>query len=281
MQRHDFPLLHAVHDPLYIRSVIDGLPVDREDLPAGGNSSTCRRSVDLNVRDHHSVRFIEAILLGVHPVHVFVSESELVVHPDFIAHGWCGGHDRSGCLKVGFVELDLHRYESAVPVHTDADVVTRSFHRDHLLQLSRAFDRFAIEFDDHIVDAKALGFRRPPFSERGQFDTGNRGQAVLLGRDVVDRAHPDAEPGPTYSSVLDQVLHDAVRQVDGDRESVPLVESRFAGDRGVDADDLAPEVDHRPSRVSGVDHGVGLDEVLDGVSADSGRYPVLLEPTLE
>ncbi|MCH8134194.1 MAG: hypothetical protein IIA30_16735 [Myxococcales bacterium] len=95
--------------------------------------------------------------------------------------------------------------------------------------------------------------------------------------DRVDLAHPDAEPGPAYLPELDQVLHDPVREVDGNREPVTLVESRLAGDGGVDSDDLPSEVHHRPAGIAGVDHGVRLDEVLDRVSGVAPRRLVLPE----
>ena len=52
------------------------------------------------------------------------------------------------------------------------------------------------------------------------------------------------------------------------------------GDRGVDADDLALEVDQRPAGVAGVDGGVGLDRVDVGAVAAAalvagGHRPVL------
>ena len=67
--------------------------------------------------------------------------------------------------------------------------------------------------------------------------------------------------------VLDQLVHHRARQVDRDGEAVARVEAGLAGDGGVDADDLAPDVDQRAARVARVDRGVGLDEVLDAAVA--------------
>ena len=50
--------------------------------------------------------------------------------------------------------------------------------------------------------------------------------------------------------------------VRGDREPEPGGLARGADDRGVDADDLAREVDQRAARDARVDRGVGLYELL-------------------
>ena len=189
-----------------------------------------------------------------------------------------GGHDLRLSLKGSFAESDVYGQGCAAPVHFYGDTVTRAFHRDGLLHLPHASDFLAVDFDDHVIDTKALRFRRPALGDRCQLDARNRREAITLGGDRVDRAHPYAEPGPAYTSELDQIFRDPVRQVDGNRESVPLVVSRLAGDGGIDSDDLPPEIHHRPPRVARIDHGVGLDEVLDGEPGVDPSRLVLPEP---
>ena len=68
----------------------------------------------------------------------------------------------------------------------------------------------------------------------------------------------DADHGAAHLAVRNEVVHHLLGQRDGDREAVAGVEAGAAGDRAVDADHLAADVDERPARVAGVDRGVGL-----------------------
>ena len=70
---------------------------------------------------------------------------------------------------------------------------------------------------------------------------------------------------------LDQVVHHLLRERDRNREAVAGVVARPAGDRAVDADDFAADVDQRAARVARVDRRVGLDEVGDRVVGCCGR----------
>ena len=58
-----------------------------------------------------------------------------------------------------------------------------------------------------------------------------------------------------------QLVDQRLGRVDGDGEADVL---GLAGDRGVDADDLALHVEQRPAGVAGVDRGVGLQQVRRG-----------------
>ena len=73
--------------------------------------------------------------------------------------------------------------------------------------------------------------------------------------------------------------------VTGIGEAVAGVVARAAGDRAVDADHLAADVDERAARVAGVDRRVGLDEVGDRVAVagsrpGSGRPFALMMPAV-
>ena len=82
----------------------------------------------------------------------------------------------------------------------------------------------------------------------------------------VDFADRHAEHGATNLAVLDQVVHDLLRQRDRNREAVAGVVAGAARDRAVDADDVAANVEQRTARVARVDRGVGLDVVGDRVA---------------
>jgi hypothetical protein len=63
--------------------------------------------------------------------------------------------------------------------------------------------------------------------------------------------------------VLQDLLHHVLRHVDGDGEADPLVPAGAARrDGGIDADQLALRVQERTAGVTGVNGGVGLDEVF-------------------
>ena len=75
----------------------------------------------------------------------------------------------------------------------------------------------------------------------------------------------------------DQLVHDRAGQVDRNGEAVAGVEPGLAGDRRVDADDLAADAHQRAAGVARIDGGVGLDEVLDAALAPA-RQPVSARP---
>ena len=64
--------------------------------------------------------------------------------------------------------------------------------------------------------------------------------------------------------VLDDLLGGRGRNVEGDADTA----ARRREDRGVDADDLAVEVEGRAARIAAVDRGVDLEEVVIGAGAD-------------
>jgi hypothetical protein len=74
---------------------------------------------------------------------------------------------------------------------------------------------------------------------------------------VLDVADADAQPcvaNPTFAN--DGSGHLA-RLIDGNGKAVGAARSYI--DEGVDADDLALQVDERPARIAGIDLRVGLD----------------------
>ena len=82
---------------------------------------------------------------------------------------------------------------------------------------------------------------------------------LLHGR--VDGVEPDAEPRAGQRLAGGRLGEQRSGDVDRDGEADALA---VAGDRGVDADDLAARVEQRAAAVAGVDRRVGLDEVGRG-----------------
>src|SRR5438132_3970841 len=69
---------------------------------------------------------------------------------------------------------------------------------------------------------------------------------------------------------LDQLGRHAFDDVDGDRETNPLVAAGLRQDGRVDADDLTRPVEQRTPRVAGVDRGVGLNGAAQQVDLVAG-----------
>src|SRR5439155_15154953 len=103
------------------------------------------------------------------------------------------------------------------------------------------------------------------------------------------RRHLQAEVAARHAPLVHELPHHALDQVDWDAEGHPAVAARGGGDGGVDADDLAVEVDEGSAAGAGVDGGVGLEEVLDAdgvperdlaaiASADDAVRYRLIEP---
>ena len=91
-----------------------------------------------------------------------------------------------------------------------------------------------------------------------------QGVGDLLG-DLLD---PHADPAALHRAGLDQLLDDRPGDVAGDGEADADAAAGRREDRGVDADHLAVEVEHRPAGVAAVDRRVGLQEVVVGPGVD-------------
>src|SRR5690606_15359233 len=84
----------------------------------------------------------------------------------------------------------------------------------------------------------------------------------------------DAKPAASHASVLQNLIHDAAHHVDWDREADAVGPERLRKNRRVDPDELAFRIDERSARISEVDGGIGLDEILeirDAESPSTGR----------
>jgi hypothetical protein len=107
------------------------------------------------------------------------------------------------------------------------------------------------------MPARSAG-ESPEYTDLHAGDLSQAGDRRVLRRDLADR-HADHRAADL--AMRDQVVHHLLGQRDRDREAVTRVEAGLAGDRRVDADDLAPRIHERPTRVARVDRSVGLDEV--------------------
>ena len=120
-------------------------------------------------------------------------------------------------------------------------------------QLRRAAHRMAVQRRDDVTLAQPGRRRR-----RIRLDLGD-----LRAVDAADvRLHGDAQAPTPHLAVADELRHHRVREHGGHREADADVAARRADDRGVDADQLALQIDQRTARVPRIDRRIGLDEVL-------------------
>ena len=163
-------------------------------------------------------------------------------------------------------QLDGNRFPGAAfPCDRNLDRLTGLLEPHPLLQLRDRFDRLAVDCDDDIalLEAGALG---------GRIVVGeslDHGALDVRKLDVLRVLRPHRQHGNPQHRALDvtgrnQLRHDGAGEVDRDCKPVAGIESGLTGD-----------VDQRSSRVTGIDRGVCLNEVLNRVAAlvQSGEQP--------
>ena len=86
--------------------------------------------------------------------------------------------------------------------------------------------------------------------------------------DVIDVGGQDADPAAHHATLGEDLAHHAANQVHRDRKADAFHAEVLREHRGVDADELAIDIDQRAARIAHVDGRVGLDEVLEGRDAE-------------
>src|SRR5580658_9702207 len=164
---------------------------------------------------------------------------------------------------VGDHRRDLERL--AVAHQADIDPVADAQQADGVAQLAVGLHWLAVHRGDHVAgtDAGLVG-RRALDDLRHQCADRAR-QAERVGDIRCHGVHADAELAALHRAELDQLVHDAVRHVHRDGEADADVAAAARQNRGVDADQLAAQIDQRAAGVARIDRGVGLDEVLVAV----------------
>ena len=159
-------------------------------------------------------------------------------------------------------DLDLQRDALAVAHHVTSTRIARRRVGDEPRQVAHGLDGLAVELDDDVAFLQAAGCRRAVVGNAGDQRAGRLGHAESLGdfvRHVLD-AH--ADPAATHLAEAPQLLDDRHGDFGRNREADA---DRAAGrrhDRGVDADDLAADVEQRPAGIAAVNRGIGLDVVV-------------------
>jgi hypothetical protein len=109
--------------------------------------------------------------------------------------------------------------------------------------------------DDDVADLGAGALGRAVVFRLERLDLGAADRRETRGLCIirVDLTDRDAEDGALHLAVLDQIVHDLLRQRDRNREAVAGVVAGSAGDRAVDADHVTADVEERTARVTWVD----------------------------
>ncbi len=158
----------------------------------------------------------------------------------------------------------------AVVDGVDPHLVAAAFQADGIAQVGRPLHVLAVDADDDVAHGDAgLFSRRSSRDFLHQCAFGGVGDAIGLGAVGIEVGDADAEQAALDLTVLQDLAHDRLGDVHGNGEADADVAAAVAEDRGIDADQLAPQVDERTTRVAGVDRGVGLDEILVAVRIDA------------
>jgi hypothetical protein len=161
-------------------------------------------------------------------------------------------------------DLDLQRAGAAVPQDLQRGLLARREAGDPALEAAEVLLLLglhgdAVEGRDDVPGPQAGASRGRIRDDAVDDHAGLRREPEVVGQLPVEGLQGDAEVAAGDSAALELRRHLEGR-VDGDREA----DSAALAPR-VDADDVAVQVDEGPSRGAAVDHGVGLDEVVQQV----------------
>src|SRR5690606_34252691 len=161
-------------------------------------------------------------------------------------------------LTLKLAQFDLQVEAPAVPLHGDGNHVTHAVAVDRLDQFGEGADFLALHRHDDVagLDARPLG-------AAAGLDGGD--PDALAGENVLVKhggLHRDAQRRARDVALPDQVLDHPGHLVAGQGEAHAL-HARRPELEGVDADDLAPQVDQGTAAVAGADGRVGLDDLED------------------
>src|SRR5215831_11623575 len=97
---------------------------------------------------------------------------------------------------------------------------------------------------------------------RGEFELAHQGRSGII--------EGDPELSPADIARFEDMIHDGTDHVDGNRKADAGIGVARAHERGVDADQIAAEIDKRAAGMAWIEGGIGLDEILVLLDADVG-----------
>ena len=162
-------------------------------------------------------------------------------------------------------EGGAHRGLLLVAEDRKRDLGSRLVPRDHASELGGVHHVLAVDCENDVARAKAGLVRGAILFDLGDERTLRFAEADGggdLGRQRLEREPELAARHVTGGAKLRQHV---LERVDGDGKADAAT---LGLDDGVDADDLAAQVEERAAAVAGVDRGVGLDEIVVRARAD-------------
>src|SRR3954470_11722524 len=181
----------------------------------------------------------------------------------------------SAAADIHDFNVDIARLRAAF--QADADALAGAGLLDLVGEVGKPVHRLAVGLDDDVAERTG--------AEIDAADAGALGRASRRG---AHDDHPfDAQPGRNglagsdnadtwrrHAAILDEVGDHAIDDVYGDRKTDAGAGARRRDDGRVDADQPPRRIQQRPTRIAGIDRGVGLDHVRD-LAAAAGRQPAL------
>ena len=171
------------------------------------------------------------------------------------------GRTRGFYLRaLGDQRGDLARFAVAQQpqFHFIADVQ----HADGISQLAGTLHGDAIERCNDVAGFDAGAIRGRSLHDAGHQGAGRLGETEFLGDVRVDAIKLNAEDAAFHLTVFNELVHDAADHIDRDRKADTDVAAGARQDCRIDADQFAAQIHQGAAGVSGVDRGVGLDEIL-------------------
>jgi len=158
------------------------------------------------------------------------------------------------------------RLALALAHHVERHAVARLRAAHDRGEVARALDALAVEREHHVARAQSGLLGRAARRHAGDQRAARAVELERLGQALVQLLHRDAEPSVPHAAGGEDLVLDANRHVDRDREGQALVAAGARIDLRVDADHAAARVEQRPARVARVHRDVGLDERHVGVA---------------
>ena len=172
--------------------------------------------------------------------------------------------------QAGFADLRGDRLAAAVTLNGHLDLLAHRRQADFIAQVRDPVHRLTVHFQHHVAGLEA-GFIGGAFR---QHIGDHHALAALhlegVGQFLGEILNGHAEHAAAHFAVLDQLVHYVHRHVGGDGEADAHIAAGGGENGGVDADQLAVEIDQRAAGVARVNGGVGLNEVLVALDAQAG-----------
>src|SRR6185295_4000157 len=160
-----------------------------------------------------------------------------------------------------FADLGVQRVLTAVANDFKHNLSGGGFSGDHAIELHRRRNRLTVDCRDHVILAKtgASGRRRSL--------SANHKHSARVGRKLqqpanvrIDVAGLDPKITASHPASLDELGQNRFESVDWNCEAQTL---RALEHQRIYSDDLALDVQKRPSRVSRIDRGICLQEIVE------------------